>query len=546
MQGSGIREAAAWRGRGAVHAFTVRYDRWRLSALLEADEPDADSPRLLEHARTGLMGALGAAWTASLDPSLFLQKVLDQANRDTWYRIRTNPMWEDRFVGVLLALTDGDQVWLGQAGHGRVFGGDGLGFTELLRPQTAATRMMDDGTAPSWEEAPDNLRCQPLQGLGLPPQDFSPRLKGPIPHGATGTILLTSFALGDLAHPSEFGTFLNGEGGDEAGLGRLLDYCRSRDASADVGAVSLAWGGGLDGWGSASDDPDDHLPEAEETWQSMDRTARGDGTLLRNLALILLAAAVIGVGIWWIMNLGETHREPESRGPTGPPPLESLYREGEAPPAEEVPGAAPLPEEADLPPLRPMDDVDLAPMPIPIIHKITPINPEPEPELEPELEPEPEAVHEIKLPSKPRPEPKSEPKPRPKPRPKPKPEPEPGPEIEESGLEPKGISLVRPDLRPLNSATEPLLSEPEPPPGFGDSPGAGFAPKIKLPERERALDLAPDEEEPEIGPDGAVVMDFTGDDEDNEPEAGNEDEASPSDPEPGDPAPVAPDPPDGV
>ena len=519
MEASGFREVTSWRGRGAVSAFSVRYDRWCVSALLEADEFDEDGPRLLEHARAGLMGALGAAWSDSIDPPHFLRKILEQANRETWYRIRTNPVWADRFVGVLLAITDRVDVWVGQAGHGRVFGGDGRGLQELMRPQTAASRMIDDGTMPSWEESPDNLRRKPLQGLGLPALDFSARIKGPIPRAASGALLLASFELGELIHPSELGNFLFGEDGEEAGLGRLLDYCRSRDASADVGAVFMVWGGGrgvADGVEiSSGDEP---LPEGEDAWQAMDQRSRGEGAFLRNLVVLLLVAAAVAAGLWWIIDMGRSGTA-GGEAPEAPAPLESLYRGGaarsDAAPAEEDA----LPDEA-MPPLTPLDEVDPAPVPIPITHKITPVIPDPsrEPATEALTDPsrEPVTVDAV-----------------PKPKPKPSRDRSPKGAGVEHAPEPEEIGAEAPPTEEIGAGKP--LPQPESP-TFGESPPAEFVPRIKLPGREKAVDKAPDEEEPEFGPDGVMIMDFTDDDEPVreskiEKETEDEDETDPSDPD---------------
>ncbi|MBM4372254.1 MAG: hypothetical protein FJ098_11410, partial [Deltaproteobacteria bacterium] len=233
-QGSGLRDFAAWRGEGAASAFGVRYGAWRLSVLLEADGFDADGARLLEHARTAFLTTLGEAWSQIQEPASFLRRLLEDANRETWVRIRTNPVWRDRFVGVVLALTDGGELWLAQAGHGRVLGGDARGLRELLHPQTAAARMEEEGTIGSAAEAPEKLRSRPLQGLGLPPLDFAPRVKGPVPRASSGVLLLLSFAAGEAIHASEIPSFLDGGDGEEAGLGRLLDYCRARDPWAHV------------------------------------------------------------------------------------------------------------------------------------------------------------------------------------------------------------------------------------------------------------------------------------------------------------------------
>ncbi len=547
MEADGFREVTAWRGRGAVSAFTVRYDRWRVSALLEADEFDEEGPRLLEHARAGLMGTLGAAWSDSIDPPHFLQKVLDQANRETWYRIRTNPVWADRFVGVLIAITDGVDVWVGQAGHGRVFGGDIQGFRELMRPQTAASRMIDDGTLPSWDESPENLRRKPLQGLGLPALDFSSRIKGPIPRAASGTLLLASFEVGELTHPSELGSFLCGEEGEEAGLGRLLDYCRSRDASADVGAVFMVWGssrGVADGAEVSSGA--EALPEGEDAWQAMDQRSRGEGVFLRNLVVFLLVAAAVAAGLWWFIEMGRSGTA-GGEAPESPPPLESLYRGGGARPDSAPAKEDALPDEA-LPPLPSLDEVDPAPVHIPITHKITPVIPDPSQEpanealADPSREPAPEPL----------PDPSREPAtvdavPKPKPKPKPKPsrdqaegagvEPPSEPEREEIGAEApptEEIGAKAPPTEEIGAEAPPTAEEPS---TFGASPPAEFVPRIKLPAREKAMDKAPDEEEPEFGPDGVMVMDFTDDDEPvpepkTEKETGDGDETDPDDPDP--------------
>lgn len=327
---------------GSGNALTFSLGTGEQSAFVLLDGGPAAVPDLeaLAFARQTLSGLLAVPRGDEKTAAAYLEGLLAEANLQL-HAFLSNRVSEEepevRVYSISMVFLEAQTVWVAHAGAGRVLiiGGDGPApVRELLPPGTMAKRMEEDGLVKHWGDAPEAFSLMPSQGLGLPPGDFSPTIRGPIAQSGSWGLILESAAMARQLNPDDYPDRATAE----KDFLRLIEYCLSKEPAASPALLALSVGS--QGYESAAVEAAAvEAGDEEEAAPMASLLDLGEGPVRRQThrGLWLLLA---GFGVILLMILllrGQTPQAPDrtlAKPPLTPPPIKTLFQDERARQAE--------------------------------------------------------------------------------------------------------------------------------------------------------------------------------------------------------------------